>query len=441
MLLVTLLVNRLGLNSRNSSKPPSSDFGQNKKSPSDKEHHGKGRKPGGQPGRQGKTLKPVDQPDEIIPIEMDRHTLAAGLEYTADGFEKRQVFSLKISRHVVEYQAEILVDEHGRRYTAPFPDGIRQKAQYGSTVKAHSVYLSQYQLIPYDRLSDYFCNMMGLTVSPGSLVNFNEQAYQRLEQFEDYTKAQLLQEALLHADETGIQVGKKRIWLHCVSSSRWTYLYPHSNRGTEAMEAMGVLPNFDGVLCHDHWKAYFTYIFLHALCNAHHLRELERAYEQDHQRWAKNMKKLLLEMNQLTKDNEGELTEEQAKPLVKRYRTLLTQGDKECPENTKVTGKRGKIAQSKSRNLLNRLRDYETEALRFLTDKDVPFTNNQGENDIRMTKVHQKISGCFRTMKGAKIFCRIRSFLITCKKQGVNPADALRDLFAGKLPDFIKLTE
>ena len=207
------------------------------------------------------------------------------------------------------------------------------------------------------------------------------------------------------------------------------------------MEEMDVLPQFKGVLCHDHWKAYFTYICLHALCNAHHLRELERAYEQDGQRWAKNMKNLLLEMNQLTKENEGALTEAQAKPLIKRYRSLLTQGSKECPENESIAGKRGKTAQSKSRNLLNRLREYEKEALRFLTDADTPFTNNQGENDIRMSKVHQKISGCFRSMMGAKIFCRVRGFLITCRKHGVNPADALKDLFAGKLPDFIKITE
>ena len=153
------------------------------------------------------------------------------------------------------------------------------------------------------------------------------------------------------------------------------------------------------------------------------------------------MKNLLLEMNQLTKENEGALTEDQAKPLIKRYRSLLTQGSKECPENETIAGKRGRTAQSKSRNLLNRLREYEKEALRFLTDTDTPFTNNQGENDIRMSKVHQKISGCFRSMMGAKIFCRVRSFLITCRKHGVNPADALAGLFAGKLPDFIKITD
>jgi transposase len=445
ILLVTLLVNRLGLNSRNSSRPPSSDFGQNEKSGEDKKDdkkgNGKGRKPGGQPGRKGKTLKPVDHPDEVVSLEIDRRTLPRDGQYTSAGFETRQVFNIKISSHVIEYQAEVLVDQKGQRFTAPFPDGVDQKTQYGNDVKAHSVYLSQFQLIPYNRLSDYFSSIMGLPVSEGSLYNFNLQVYQLLERVEDYTKLQLIDEAMLHADETGIKVGGRKVWLHCVSSPLWTYLYPHKSRGSDAMQEMDVLSHFEGILCHDHWKAYFTYICLHALCNAHHLRELERAYEQDGQRWAKNMKNLLLEMNQLTKENEGALTEDQAKPLIKRYRSLLTQGSKECPENISIAGKRGRTAQSKSRNLLNRLREYETEALRFLTDADVPFTNNQGENDIRMSKVHQKISGCFRSMMGAKIFCRVRGFLITCRKHGVNPADALTGLFAGELPDFIKITD
>ena len=144
-------------------------------------------------------------------------------------------------------------------------------------------------------------------------------------------------------------------------------------------------------------------------------------------------------MNDATQKAGGALSEEEAKPFIKRYRNLVTRADKECPRNTeRVDGKRGKIAQSKSRNLLERLVDYEDETLRFLTTPGVPFTNNQGENDIRMTKVQQKISGCFRRMNGAKIFCRIRGFLVTCRKHGESPAKALSDLFAGRLPNFIK---
>lgn len=250
----------------------------------------------------------------------------------------------------------------------------------------------------------------------------------------------MINSAVVHADETGINVGGERIWLHNASNDKWIYFYPHTIRGKEAMDEIGILPHFAGVLCHDHWKPYLKYQDCeHALCNAHHLRELERANEQDDQRWAKSMKNLLIEMNEATKEAGGALAEKKAKPFLKRYRSTLTRADKECPRNTqRADGKRGKIAQSKSRNLLERLLKYEYEVLRFLTNPEVPFTNNQGENDIRMTKVQQKISGCFRSIHGAKIFCRIRGFLVTCRKHGVSPAKALADLFSGRLPDFVK---
>jgi transposase len=265
-------------------------------------------------------------------------------QYTSARFEKRQVFNIKISKHVTEYQAEILVDQTGRKFTPPFPEGVDHKTQYGSDVIAHSVYMSQFQMVPYNRLSAYFSSIICMPVSKGSLYNFILRAYELLEQVEDYVKFQLLEGAMLHADETGIKAGKKRIWLHCVSSPLWTFLYPHQSRGTDAMEEMDILPHYTDVQCHDHWKSYFTYICLHALCNPHHLRELERAYEQDGQRWAKNMKNLLLEMNQLTKANDGPLTEDKAKTLMKRYRTLLTKGRNECPENVALAGKKGRSA-------------------------------------------------------------------------------------------------
>ncbi len=201
---------------------------------------------------------------------------------------------------------------------------------------------------------------------------------------------------------------------------------------------MDVLPHFKGVLCHDHLKTYFQFLCAHALCNAHHLRELERAYEQDGQQWAKQIQTLLLEMNKASKDAGGALSNEAAEPYIERYREILVRAEQECPKNTvREKGKRGRIPQTKARNLRDRLLDYEGTVLRFLTNKGVPFTNNRGENDIRMSKVQQKISGCFRSMMGARIFCRIRSFLITCRKQGVSPAKAIEDLFLGKLPDFM----
>ena len=207
---------------------------------------------------------------------------------------------------------------------------------------------------------------------------------------------------------------------------------------TVAMNEMGVLPDFEGILCHDHWKPYYTYDCTHALCNAHHLRELERAWEQDEQKWAKQMKTLLEEINSEVLDAGGVLDIKKSREFRESYKKLLKLADIECPEPPpKKKGKRGRVKKSKSRNLLERLRDFEDDVLRFMETDYVPFTNNLGERDIRMTKVQQKISGCFRSIGGAQIFCRVRSYLSTCRKHGVSSSHALACLFKGTLPDFL----
>lgn len=207
----------------------------------------------------------------------------------------------------------------------------------------------------------------------------------------------------------------------------------------EAMDAMGVIPHFKGTLVHDHWKAYYRYTCIHALCNAHHLRELTHAEEVDGQKWAKSMRELLLEINTAIEKSAVNLTKTKQQNFVKRYRQVLDEADKECPEpENERSKKRGRIKRSKSRNLIVRLRDYEADVLRFLSDPSVPFTNNLGERDIRMSKVQQKISGCFRSMEGAEVFCLIRSYLSTCRKQEVGAGEALDCLFNGRWPSFIE---
>jgi transposase len=205
------------------------------------------------------------------------------------------------------------------------------------------------------------------------------------------------------------------------------------------MIAKDVLPHFTGILVHDHWKPYFQLNCQHALCNAHHLRELTFVHEQEQQAWAKDMIDLLLTMQQAVTALGGVLPAAQATSFHSQYRALLKQAESECPppEPSQTPGRRGRPKRSKSRNLLERLLNYETETLRFLTDAEVPFTNNQGENDIRMTKLQQKISGCFRSQEGADIFCRGRSYLSTCRKNHVSATQALTLLFEGKLPEFI----
>lgn len=437
IMLVQIMAGRLSLNSRNSSQPPSSNrFGKGGKN----NRGGSGKHSGGQPGRVGTTLEKVDDPDVIKPLSVDRSLLPPG-DYNVVGFDSRQVFDIDIQRVVIEYRAEILENAQGQRFTASFPKGVTKAVQYGNGVKAQTVYLSQYQLIPYNRVQEHFQEQLGLPISEGSIFTYNRQAYELLEQFEQKVIAQLLNTRVIHADETGININGKNRWLHCVSNPLWTLYYAHDKRGLEAMESLPLLTLFSGILVHDHWKPYFKLLCQHALCNAHHLRELTFAHEEEGQAWAKRMIDLLKSILDDVDARGGTLSEDQAAAYREQYQTILTQAEIECPPPPEPEGtekkKRGRVKRSKSRNLLERLRNFEQETLRFMTDAEVPFTNNQGENDIRMTKLHQKISGCFRSKEGADIFCRVRSYLSTCRKHHVSASEALTLLFEGKLPNFI----
>lgn len=343
----------------------------------------------------------------------------------------RQVIDVVVTKEVTEYRAEILENTQGKQFVAEFPEGVVSPVQYGNAVKVQSTYMSQHQLVPLLRVKEHFRDQLGIELSKGSVSNWNAELYERLRPFEEWARRELVKSVRNNADETGINVDGKRLWLHSVSNEKTTLFHADEKRGREAMDRMGILPFFKGVLIHDHWKPYLGYGCKHGLCNAHHLRELEAAIEFDDQKWAKAMKKLLTNMNVAVEEHGGALSKKKANRWRKKYRTILGKAEKECPLNSKTR------AQSKSRNLLERLKDFETETLRFLEDPDVPFTNNLGENDIRMTMVQQKISGCFRSLEGARIFCRVRSYLSTCRKRGIGPGDALRMALNEKLPAFI----
>ncbi|KAA0446238.1 MAG: IS66 family transposase [Candidatus Thioglobus sp.] len=431
LMVIAILANRLGLNSKNSSKPPSTDPNRdkNKKNKSDN-------KAGGQKGHIGSTLRQVAKPDNVEQIKLDKRTLPKGT-YTEVGVIRRQVFDIEFKTVVTEYQAQILKDEHGNRYTAAFPDDVTQPVQYGAGVKAHAVYLSQYQLLPYDRVKEYFADQLQMPISAGSIFNFNAQAAQKLKDLGalDIIKSKLKGSPVLHADETGMNINGDRHWLHTASTQQWTYFFNHKRRGKEATDAAGVLPDYDGVLVHDHWKPYFNYNCLHALCNAHHVRELEFAYEKEEQNWAKKVQDFLFDTNKEVEEAGGSLKYRRLRDRIIEYRTLLNEGEQVCLAPERKPGQKGRLKKSKSRNLLERLIKYEKEVLRFMINPDVPFTNNLAENDIRMTKVHQKISGCFRSEEGAEIFCAVRSYISSCRKQGITASTALQLLFSGHLPD------
>lgn len=435
LLIIPVLLGRVSTNSRNSSKPPSQDPNREKK-----ERTKSDRKPGGQQGRIGTTLAPTDDPDEIKVVTVDRRSLPRGHTFKSAGFEKRQVFDIDISRLVTEYRAEILVDDQGNRIVAPSPEGVKSSVQYGPAIKAHAVYLSLYQLLPYDRVREYFEDQLSIPLSVGSLVNFNKEAFDKAAPFEAWVKQQLIQSSVIHADETGINIGGKRHWLHCASNDTLTWLAPHKQRGHQAMDDIGILPHFTGTLCHDHWKTYYRYTDCdHSLCNAHHLRELQRVVEQDKHVWAERMQTLLCTMNDAVINAGGALTPEQASSWRKAYRDCLTKAESECPppDEAQRDGKRGRLKRTTARNLLERLRDFEDDVLRFLENPQVPFTNNQGERDIRMVKVQQKISGCFRSEEGAQTFCRVRSYLSTARKQNISASEAMTSLFNDESLPFV----
>jgi transposase len=430
-LCLLLAQNHLPKNSKNSNIPPSADVNREKTSKA----LGK-RKPGGQAGHPGTSLKPVDTPEKIVPLPVDRGTLPEG-EWKTVGWEKRQIIDLEVRRVVTEYRAEIVENEQGERVTAGFPEGLVQAAQYGDSVKAHAVYMSVHQMVPCDRVSEHFANQINIPLSAGSVCNFKEEAYSKLEWFEKWVTERLQKEAVLNCDETGINIGGKRVWLHNVSSGGYTLYFPHEKRGKEAMDAMGTLGKAEGVLVHDYWKPYYGFAGNeHGLCNAHLIRELTLVAEGG-QKWAQPVIEYLLGLNKEVEKAGGKLGKKEQEEARQEYRRLLRRGDKECPHGEeKPPGKRGRAAKPKSRNLLERLIEREDEVLRFMTKKEVPFTNNQAERDLRMMKVQQKISGCFRSWEGGKIYCRIRSYISTCLKQGMTASEAVGLVFQNKLPDF-----
>jgi transposase len=424
----------LALNSRNSNKPPGSD-GFSKPAATPKSLREKsGRKRGGQPGHPGSTLEQVEKPDRVVihRIQRCRCGACAGVSLETQpviGYEKRQVFDLPpLVLDVTEHRAEIKRCPHsGREVRALFPPEANARAQYGPRFRGLFVYLSQQQLLPFDRLGQLCSDLFGQPLSLATLQAVNQSAYTELENFEAQIKSALLDAPALHLDESGLRVEGKLQWIHSASTKELTFYSVHPKRGTEAMNAADLLPKFEAWAIHDFWAPYFQYDCAHALCNQHLLRELKFLFEEQEQAWAGKMMELLREFHSLSKEEprpEDALIEK----CHRRYRALLKKARLQHPCREEGE-KRGK--QSKAANLLDRLEDYEHCILAFLSDPEVPFTNNQAEQDIRMVKLKQKISGSFRTFQGAQIFARIRGFFSTARKQGRDLLESITQALQG----------
>lgn len=433
------LKSRLSKNSRNSSKPPSSD-GYDKPKP--KSRRGKsGKRSGGQKGHNGNTLKQVEHPDQIIDHAVT-HCTECGHDLggqSALEIERRQVFDIPpIKVQVCEHRAQVKTCPCcSHRNKAAFPDAVSQPVQYGAELQAVAAYLSQYQMVPFKRLQELFMDLYQIPLSQGTLDSILNRGYTLLGEFEQQAKQVIVSSDLAHFDESGMRVNKQLHWLHVASTDQVTSYTIHPKRGAPAMQAMGILDEFEGYAVHDHWASYNGFDCFHVLCNAHHLRELTYAHEQHGQQWAAKLIDCLLdakkEVDEARASGKQALSSKRITYYEKRYSRILRQGLDELPiiAAPKVK-KRGRIKQHKAKNLHDRLVFHKHETLAFVYDLSVPFDNNLAERDVRMAKVKQKISGCFRSEHGAHRFCRIRGYLSTARKQGRNILDSLRDAFNGR---------
>ena len=450
------LENRSSKDSRTSSKPPSSD-GLMRKPKSQREKSGL--KPGGQPGHEGKTLEKSETPDAIVV-----HALLAcpgcGNDLgsvEAEIVDRRQVFD------VPPLRLEVIEHQLGRK-TCPccrqssvgaFPKEVTQPVQYGPRIRGLAVYLQVHQLLPYDRTAELMKTMFGAAPSKGTLSQWIAECASGLQTFEELIQGALAKAPVVNCDETGSRVEGKLWWLHSVSTPTLTFFEIHKKRGEQAMREIGLLERLTGRAVHDAWSSYFLFDCEHALCNAHHLRELTFLVDRFHLDWAERMKALLVEglheVNQAKDRGEVALNPTLLESLETRYAAILDEGFAQdlkdialhSPKpSAKPTDnqpkKKGRKKQSPAKNLLDRLLRNREPTLAYLHDFRVPFDNNQAERDIRMMKVQQKISGGFRSEEGAAAFARVRGYVSTLRKQGLSILDALRDVFTGSplIPSF-----
>lgn len=427
---------RLGMNSRNSSKPPSSD-GLNKPKPRSLREKS-GREPGGQNGHKGKALAMKKNPDKVIVHHAGRCEECSGsLKGVAvTGIERRQVFDLPlISLEVVEHQAEQKeCPTCGHTNTATFPDGVNAPVQYGPTIRSIAVYLQQYQFLPYERTGELMQDLFGVSISTGTLAKVMIGFAEGIEPSVEKIKEIVQSSPVVHFDESGVSVEGELQWLHSASTDTATYYEIHPCRGFEAMDDIGILPDFEGRAIHDFWKSYLDYECDHGFCNAHLLRELVFAHEELGQKWAKKMIGFLLKAKETVEEaKSGSLSEKIIRRFEKRYRRILKMGDAEAPSYPSTScdkKKRGRPKKDKARNLLERFELYPKEILAFMYDFRVPFDNNLSERDIRMIKLRQKISGTFRNAEWGKAFCQARSYISTARKNAFNVIDAIKSVFA-----------
>ena len=409
-------------NSRNSSRPPSTDRPESPKPKSLRKKSG--RKTGGQPGHPGRTLHPSDTPQhlQIHPCL----ECACGEDLSrqpAVDFQRRQVFDLpSLTLECTEHRAEIKDCPCCHQpCTAPFPADLKAPVQYGKNFRALLAYLYDAQEGASLRIGEMCGEMFGYAVSEATLQAARQEQHDALESFENRLVEILPQEPIPHADETSVPINKVNHWLHVLCTPLLTFFAIHPRRGQEAIRAIGIIPKFTGWLMHDFLSSYLSFENCwHTFCKSHLLREWVFLFEQHQQAWAKNLHDLFLAMLKSVsalKARDGLPTKRQFRRWQKQYRKILRAGRRANPITPQQRARK-RLKQSKAQNLLDRLEEYDDHILAFLWELDLPFTNNEAERAFRMIKVRVKISGCFRTLDGARRHARIRSYISTLRKHG-----------------------
>jgi transposase len=423
------LTARLGQNSRNSSKPPSAD-GLAKPAPKSL-RRSSGRKPGGQPGHPGHRLEQVATPDEVVRHEpVACQACASRLDGSAlVGVERRQEFDLPpITLRVTEHQLVTRRCGCGTDTTATAPAGIEAPTQHGPRLRAVIVYLYIGQMLSKKRTAQALAELFGAPVSTGTVGTVTARAAAGLDGFLQQVTGSLVAAPAAHFDETGLRVAGRLHWVHSASTGKYSLITVHPKRGTAAMEDAGVLPGFTGIAHHDAWAPYDTYTqAVHALCNAHALRELIAVAEQTPDGdwcWATQTIDALLTMKNLAEEARATpaglagIDTTKLGTALHAYRSAINLG-------AAATAARNGKLQAKHHALARRLLDRQADYLRFTTDPAAVFDNNPAEREIRMIKLRQKVSGCLRSLTGAEQFCAIRSYLATATKHGLGFFTAL----------------
>jgi len=353
------------------------------------------------------------------------------------GVERRTQIDIVFEKVVTHIDAQIKPCPHcGTEARGSFPAAFAGPLQYGAGIKAYALNLLIAQMLSLKRVQHSLQTLLGQLISEATILKYVLILHMALEQWEKTAIERLLTLPALHVDETSLRVDKKNQWIHVCSGGEITLKFLHQKRGQEAMQAIGVIPRYGGVIVHDCWASYLAYEHCdHGLCGAHLLRELTFIIEADGYPWAKNMKRLLQETcTQVAQRKRKKITARQYENLQKRYRNILTRGEQELPPlPVRQNGKRGRIAKSDAHNLWQRLQEHETAVILFARDPNVAFTNNRAERDLRMSKVKQKVSGCFRKPQYAEAYCRISSYLQTMANRGYNPHVAIQLALSGQL--------